>query len=162
VAEALSKTPDPIYEQRSWREDYEADLQAMRVEIKKREKAHKAYLEGFLVQNGCLLSLQEDKYGEGLEMFINRLALAPQQGQKQQQDREDNSEGDSKDDSEDDSKDDSKDNSKDNSEDDGEDDSKGNGEDGSKDDSRANSEDNSELDNGALEDSKLDPEYKDY
>jgi hypothetical protein len=49
VAEAPSKTPDPIYEQHSWREDYEAELQAIRAEIEKREKAHNAYLEDFLV-----------------------------------------------------------------------------------------------------------------
>jgi hypothetical protein len=78
VTEGPSKTPDPIYEWYSWKEDYEAELQAMRAEIKKKEKAHNAYLEDFLIQNGRLPSLQEDKYGKGLEMFTNRLVPALQ------------------------------------------------------------------------------------
>jgi len=144
VAEGPSKTPDPIYERHSWRDNYEAELQAMRVEIEKREKAHSAYLEDFLVQNGRLPSLQEDKYGKGLEMFTNRLVPALQRGQKRQRDREDDS--------------DSEDDSKDNNENDGEDGSK----DHSAADSEDNNEDDSKLDDGALEDSELDPEYKDY
>jgi hypothetical protein len=77
MVEVPSFELDPTSERHSWRESYEADLQAAEAEINRREEEHSAYLDNFLQQHGCLLTLQEDKFSKGLEMFTNRLILAP-------------------------------------------------------------------------------------
>lgn len=73
---------DPASTIHPWREEYEASLMAAEIEIDKREEDHTLYLNNFLELHGCLPTLQEDNFSEGLEMFTNGLILALQQGQK--------------------------------------------------------------------------------